>query len=223
MKLKGIIYFTLAAVAMTTACTKEFLNSPPLGELAKDQLAEKSGVETVIIGAYSVLNGQIDQVSNAFNSPASNWSFGDVTSDDAYKGGGGTGDQNNIHKMETFTVDATSLDAQRKWMALYEGVNRANQALKLIKAANGYVEVLRAQRTAEMRFLRGHFYFELKKIYNLVPYIDETAENKEDYYVSNRALTSEQLWAKIEEDFKAGLSIFPNTQTAEPGRPTRFS
>ncbi|MGY0038989.1 hypothetical protein [Pedobacter sp. NJ-S-72] len=114
-----ILYMAMFVVLMTAACKKSFLNSPPLGELSKDQLAEKSGVETVIIGAYSVLNGQIDQASNAFNSPASNWSFGDVTSDDAYKGGGGTGDQNNIHKMEVFTVDATSLDAQRKWMAFF--------------------------------------------------------------------------------------------------------
>lgn len=222
MKIK-FIYMAFTVVLITTACQKSFLNSPPLGELSEDQLAQKSGVETVIIGAYSVLNGQIDQASNAFNSPASNWSFGDVTSDDAYKGGGGTGDQNNIHKMETFTVDATSLDAQRKWMALYEGINRANRALVLIKAATGYDEVLKNQRIAEMRFLRGHFYFELKKIYNKIPYIDETAQKKEDYYVSNEILTSPQIWQKIEDDFKAGINVLPNTQTKEPGRPTRFS
>lgn len=221
MKIK-LIYLAITVVLITAACQKSFLNSPPLGELSKDQLAEKSGVETVIIGAYSVLNGQIDQASNAFNSPASNWSFGDVTSDDAYKGGGGTGDQNNIHKMETYTHDATSLDAQRKWMACFEGINRANEAIKLIKAATGYDEVLRNQRIAEMRFLRGHFYFDLKKIYNRIPYIDETAASKDDYYVSNDALTSEQVWQKIEEDFKAGINVLPNTQ-AQPGRPTRFA
>ena len=222
MKTK-FIYLALLSVALITSCQKSFLNTPPLGELSKDQLAEKSGVETVIIGAYSVLNGQIDQATNAFNSPASNWSFGDVTSDDAYKGGGGTGDQNNIHKMEIFNVDATSLDAQRKWMALYEGVKRANESIKLIKAASGYDEVLRNQRIAEMRFLRGHFYFELKKIYNKIPYIDETAESKDDYYVSNEALQSPQLWAKIEDDFKAGINVLPNSQGKEPGRPTRFA
>ena len=223
MKKISIYIALLLSVVLIVSCKKSFLNAPPLGELSKDQLAEKSGVETVIIGAYSVLNGQIDQVSNAFNSPASNWSFGDVTSDDAYKGGGGTGDQNNIHKMEIFTVDATSLDAQRKWMALYEGVKRANEAIKLIKAATGYDDVLRGQRIAEMRFLRGHFYFELKKIYNRIPYIDENAESKQDYYVSNDALTSEQLWAKVEDDFKAGINVLPNSQLKEPGRPTRFA
>lgn len=222
MKLKIFTCVAMSVVMMSTACKKSFLNSPPLGELSKDQLAEKSGVETVIIGAYSVLNGQIDQVSNAFNSPASNWSFGDVTSDDAYKGGGGTGDQNNIHKMETFTIDATSLDAQRKWMACFEGINRANEAIKLIKAATGYDETLRAQRIAEMRFLRGHFYFDLKKIYNRIPYIDENTASKDDYYVSNETLSSDEMWKKIEDDFKVGTTVLPVVQ-AQPGRPTQYA
>ena len=222
MKLKIFTCVAMSVVLMNTACKKSFLNSPPLGELSKDQLAEKSGVETVIIGAYSVLNGQIDQASNAFNSPASNWSFGDVTSDDAYKGGGGTGDQNNIHKMETFTTDATSLDAQRKWMACFEGINRANEAIKLIKAATGYDETLRAQRIAEMRFLRGHFYFDLKKIYNRIPYIDENTASKDDYYVSNVTLSSDEVWKKIEDDFKVGTTVLPAVQ-AQPGRPTQYA
>lgn len=222
MKIK-FIYLALLSTALITSCEKSFLNAPPLGELSKDQLAQKSGVETVIIGAYSVLHGQIDEATNAFNSPASNFSFGDITSDDAYKGGGGTGDQNNIHKMEIFSVDATSLDAQRKWMALFEGVKRANEAIKLIKAASGYDDVLRNQRIAEMQFLRGQFYFELKKIYDKIPYIDETAENKEDYYVSNEALSSSELWTKIEDDFKAGINVLPDKQTTQPGRPTRFA
>ena len=50
MKIK-LIYLAITVVLITAACQKSFLNSPPLGELSKDQLAEKSGVETVIIGA----------------------------------------------------------------------------------------------------------------------------------------------------------------------------
>jgi hypothetical protein len=73
-----------------------------------------------------------------------------------------------------------------------------------------------------MRFLRGHFYFELKKIYNQIPYIDENAVKPEDYYVSNTALSSDQLLGKIEDDFKAALSVLPETQT-DPGRPTKWA
>lgn len=205
------------------ACSEDdFLQEEPIGELSPEQILEPENIEGVIVSAYSVLNGQIDGASNAYNSPASNWSFGDVLSDDAYKGGGGTGDQNNIHQLEIYNTDPSILDVQRKWLALYEGVKRANQAIRLLNRSEAFDAELKTQRIAEMQFLRGHFYFELKKIYNKIPYIDETAEEIEDYYASNTALTSEQLWQKIEQDFNAAFAALPETQ-ADPGRPTKWA
>ncbi len=189
------------------------------GELTPDQTVDPANVEGVVISAYSVLNGQIDEATNAYNSPASNWSFGDVLADDAYKGGGGTGDQNQIHQMEIYNIDPTILDVERKWLALYEGVKRANQAMRILEASETFEANLKEQRMAEMRFLRGHFYFELKKIYNQVPYIDETAETIEDYYVANTT-PSEQLWQAIEADFRAAAEVLPAAQE-QPGRPTQ--
>ncbi|MEM6844158.1 MAG: RagB/SusD family nutrient uptake outer membrane protein [Bacteroidota bacterium] len=205
------------------ACSEDnFLQEETVGELTPEQALSPENVEGVIISAYSILNGQIDQATNAFNSPASNWSFGDVLSDDAYKGGGGTGDQNQIHQMEIYNTDPTIIDVQRKWLALYEGVNRANQAIRLLNASEEFDTELKSQRIGEMRFLRGHFYFELKKIYNQIPYIDETAESLEDYNVSNTALSSEQLWQKVEEDFQAAFTALPDEQ-ADPGRTTKWA
>lgn len=202
------------------ACSEEnFLKEEPVGELTPDQTVNPANVEGVVISAYSVLNGQIDEATNAYNSPASNWSFGDVLSDDAYKGGGGTGDQSQIHQMEIYNIDPTILDVERKWLALYEGVKRANQAMRILEASETFEANLKEQRMAEMRFLRGHFYFELKKIYNQVPYIDETAETIEEYYVANTT-PSEQLWQAIEADFRAASEVLPVTQE-QPGRPTR--
>ncbi|MEM9832013.1 MAG: RagB/SusD family nutrient uptake outer membrane protein [Bacteroidota bacterium] len=217
---KILILFICLALG---ACSEDnFLQEETVGELTPEQALSPENVEGVIISAYSILNGQIDQATNAFNSPASNWSFGDVLSDDAYKGGGGTGDQNQIHQMEIYNTDPTIIDVQRKWLALYEGVNRANQAIRLLKASEEFDTELKSKRIGEMRFLRGHFYFELKKIYNQIPYIDETAESLEDYNVSNTALSSEQLWQKVEEDFQAAFTALPDEQ-ADPGRATKWA
>lgn len=216
------VIISAALICILSGCSKS-LDQQPIGELSEDQLKTKSGVESIIIGAYSILNGQFD-AGEAYNSPASNWSFGDVRSGDAYKGSTGTTDQINIHDMEVFSsLTASNLDAQRKWACLYEGIKRCNNVLQLLPGATGYTDQLKQQRIAEVKFLRGHYYFELKKIFNRVPYIDETAEQKEDFYVSNDALASDQLWAKIENDFKAGLSVLPSTKGGEPGRPTRFA
>lgn len=210
--------FSLAALSIS--CSEDFLTEVPYGEVSPSEITKAENVERAIVSAYSVLNGQIDGASNAYNSPASNWSFGDVVSDDSYKGGGGTGDQNNIHQMEIFNTTATTFDVKRKWMALYEGVKRSNEALKLLNNSEDFDATLKAQRSAELHFLRGHYYFELKKTYNQIPYIDETAETAEDYARSNVEYTSEELWDKIENDFNLAISGLPDTQS-EVGRPTK--
>ncbi len=213
---KSIIYLAVLIFGLLASC-EDFLQEEPLGEFSEEQV--KSNYEKLVIAAYSVLNGQFDEASNAYNSPASNWSFGDVVSDDYYKGGGGTGDQNQIHLMEIFQVDPSIKDLERKWRALYEGVNRCNNAINVLSDADASSEI-KAQRTAEMRFLRGHYFFELKKIFNKIAWFDESVSDLNE--VSNTSMTSEQIWAKIEDDFKAAFDVLPESQ-AEPGRPTKWA
>lgn len=224
MKNRNIVsvLLLLAFAGLSQSCSEEFLEETPFGEVPPSEMTKPENVEKAIIAAYSVLNGQIDDASNAFNSPASNWSFGDVISDDAYKGGGGTGDQNNIHQMEIFNTLPTTYDVERKWMALYEGVKRSNMAMRLLQASEDFDPALKVERMAELRFLRGHYYFELKKIYNQIPYIDETAETAEDYAKSNTEFTSDELWGKIEADFMAAYEGLPPTQE-QVGRPTSIA
>lgn len=220
--MKKILYI-LAIAILTASCSKSFLAESPVGELSPDQIIKPENVEKAVISAYSVLNGQFDGASNAFNSPASNWSFGDVISDDAYKGGGGTGDQNQIHLMEIFATTPDISDISRKWLALYEGIRRANLAIRLLNQSSEFDSDLKKQRIAEMRFLRGHYHFEAKKIYGNICWIDETVDSKEAFYnVSNSDLTDTELWTKIEDDFKAAADALPADQT-DPGRPTSMA
>ncbi|MDR7130044.1 hypothetical protein J2X69_002391 [Algoriphagus sp. 4150] len=213
------------AVAISTtavSCSSDYLEEVPYGEVAPGEMTSPTNVERAIIAAYSVLNGQFDAATSGFNSPASNWSFGDVVSDDAYKGGGGTGDQSQIHQMEIFGTSPTTTDVQRKWLALYEGIKRVNYALNLLRASETFDPALQLQREGELKFLRGHYYFELKKIYNRIPYIDESAVTIEDFYVSNTVLSDEELWGKIEADFNAAYTVLPENQT-DAGRPTKMA
>lgn len=212
----------LISMVFIISCSDEFLEKEPYGELTNEQIVQEENLESLIIGAYSILNGQIDNASNAFNSPASNWSFGDVVSDDAYKGGGGTGDQNNIHLMEIFNTNPAIIDIERKWKALYEGVRRTNLVIAKLEESNDISEEMKEQRTAEMRFLRGHFYFELKKIYNRIPYLDESATTLSDFEVSNTALSEDELWGKILEDFNAAYNVLPDEQS-QKGRPNKYA
>lgn len=220
--IKNTVRIFMIVVLLSAASCSDYLNEVTYGEVEPALMTNPENVERAIISAYSVLNGQYDESSSAFNSPASNWSFGDVMSDDAYKGGGGTGDQNNLHLMEIFNANPTIIDIDRKWMALYEGVKRSNVALQLLEQSEKFNPDLKSTRKGELHFLRGHYYFELKKIYNQIPYIDETATSANDYAVSNTALTSEQLWDKIEEDFRIAFQNLPDGQP-EIGRATKMA
>ena len=214
--MKKIFYLIIVTGVLVTSCKKSFLVKEPYGELTSEQVISPEHIEQLIISAYSILNGQGNEASNAFNSPASNWSFGDVISDDAYKGGGGIGDQNQINRMEIFATDPQIIDVEQKWAVLYEGVGRANTAIAALNKSK--IDAgLKKERIAEMRFLRGHFYFELKKIYNRIPYIDENGK-----YLSNQQITPTQVWAKIENDFIAAAADLPGTQS-DLGRPTKWA
>ena len=220
--MKTIYHISLVALlALVTGCS-DFLEVDPQGQLSESQLVNsEEGVEALVIAAYSTLNGQIGDATGAFNAPASNWTFGDVVSDDAYKGGGGVGDQNNMHLMEIFATNAGILDLERKWVALYEGVSRTNAAIRAVQNFEGWDQQTKNLRLGELRFLRGHFYFDLKKIYNSVPYIDETFISSDELRsVSNQDLTDEQLWQKIEEDFIFARDNLPDVQP-DAGRITR--
>ncbi len=219
---KSFIYIFLTAALFFASCSDTFLDETPYGEIDPDKMTDPENVEGAIIAAYSVLNGQFDGASSAFNSPASNWSFGDVMSDDAYKGGGGTGDQNQIHQMEIFNIYPTITDVERKWAALYEGVKRTNVAIQLLNESSAFDPALKPVRLGELNFLRGHYYFELKRIYHRIPYIDESATLIEDYYASNVEFTSEELWTKIEENFQLAYNNLPMDQD-EAGRPNKIA
>ena len=190
------------------------------GELTPEQAQDPNNIEGLIISAYSILDGQMDDASSGLNSGCSNWQFGDVISDDTYKGGGGTGDQNPIHLMEIFHIDPTIQDYNRKWLALYEGVNRCNQAIRILKGSD-YDK--KETRIAEMRFLRAHFYFNLKIIYNQIPYFDESVSDPSAFAsISNKEYTSDQLWEKILNDFKAAYEGLPDSQP-DVARPCKMT
>jgi hypothetical protein len=76
------------------------------------------------------------------------------------------------------------------------------------------------ERTAEVRFLRGHFYFLLKIMFNRIPWIDETVAKANYGNISNTALTSDQLWTNIENDFGFAEANLPVTQS-DLGRATK--
>ncbi|MEX8548658.1 MAG: RagB/SusD family nutrient uptake outer membrane protein [Mucilaginibacter sp.] len=202
----------LVATGILQSSCKKYLEQPALGALSTAQITSRAGIDGLLIGAYSALDGQGGNNNNAglgggsaWEVSPDNWIYGSVAGGDAHKGSSGI-DQPAINSIATFTVDASNGFLNSKWKADYEGISRANNVLKALAGVSGISDADKANLTGQARFLRGHYYFDLKKMFNNVPYIDETTTN----YVQPNTT---DIWPKIEADFTYAYANLPATQT----------
>ena len=122
-------------------------------------MTSTEGADLLVNAAYAALGGPEGQSWSVWCHPTSNWTYGEVRSDNAYKGGGGVGDLNEVHRMETFDMDATNGFLDSKWYHLYCSVQRCNSALRVLNAAtdeqvNGRVSRIAAFSTRYLILMR---------------------------------------------------------------------
>ena len=209
--------YILGAVATlslaTVSCKDTFLEVPVTGQLAGTQLASKPGIEGSLIAAYSILNGRGDRLASF-----ANWVWGGIRGGDANKGTD-PGDFSSINPLQRFETISTD-DVGGTWQRKYEGISRCNSTLKLLKSAPADMSGADKTRvTAEARFLRGLYYFDLKRLFGNTPYIDETVDYGTGIEkVSNTA----ELWPKIEADAKFAYDNLVETPPAV-GRANRWA
>lgn len=217
------IVFLLAAVTvlvLSGACNKSFLNVAPQGNaLTEDKLYNDAGVELLLVGAYHDLTG-MDVKSTWWSTAGTNWIYGDITSGDTYVGGTGGGglpagvpDALNIENYQSL---ATTGFLDDKWTADYDGVARANAVIIAAANATDMNAASKTEVTAEARFLRGHFHFDAKKMWNNVPYVDETVTN------FNQLSNTANIWPEIEADFRFAYDNLPETQSL-PGQANKWA
>jgi len=211
MKKKLLVYLTLFAVIF--ACSDDFTEVPAIGALSDQTLLNETGVNLLLVGAYSTLDGKRN------NQPGSDWAGSgdnwwlDAISDDAHKGSTDS-DQAELYQLEVY--DWTSANPYLfMWDSRYAGANRANAVIDLIsKIPEGDF----SSQLAEARFLRGHYNFELQKMFGNVAYISEEDFANTEFNKPN----SGPIWDEIETDFQYAIDNLPDTQ-AEVGRPTSWT
>ena len=214
MKNKIFIAIFMGSILLAS-CTKS-LNETPQGVISTSDLNTPANVDGQVIACYSSLGND-----HYYTPWSSMWAYGSIRGGDAYKGGGGPGDIADFNALEVFNqVNATWGTIDQAWYQLYVGIAYCNSALNLINGMTIAEYPNKVQRTAEVRFLRGHFYFLLKIMFNHIPWIDETIPRTSYGTISNVALTSDALWTNIENDFAFASANLPLTQT-DLGRATK--
>lgn len=211
---------SLAAViglsVIVTSCDSFLDEQKPQGTIDNQTVSDPAYIDNLIVSAYAVWISAED-----INSAFSMWNY-DVRSDDAYKGGNGTEDGDVFHALEiSHGIMTTAWNISDMWQRLYNAISRVNTALAQLETISPSQYTLRDQRIAEMRFLRAHGHFLLKRLYKRIPFVIDPGLTTEQYNsLSNTQYTNDEGWQLIADDFQFAFDHLPDTQ-AEKGRPTR--
>jgi starch-binding outer membrane protein, SusD/RagB family len=218
---KGIALSIVLSLAVVYSCDDSFLDVPATGALDLNLLATGPGMESALIAAYAQVNGR----ANRMASP-SNWVWGSIRGGDANKGTD-PGDFSDINPIQRYEAIPTQGVINDLYTGAYEGVARANAVLKL---ANAAPDETTAQQTqilqirSQARFLRAHFYFQLKRAFGDTPYADETIDVEGAGLAPGIELikNDQDLWPKIEADLQFAYDNLPATQS-QVGRVNKWA
>lgn len=214
-------YFVMGlSLLLLAACSNDFLKVTPQGVITEANVSSPKTVDGLVIAAYAWIPHE-----GTINSKLSPW-LASMRSDESYKGGGGLSDQTPWYQWEVFTLVTPAVgNNDGMWYGSYQGISRCNVALRALRGLTNEQYPKKEERIAEMRFIRGVEYLQLKKWYKWIPYYDENVSVDSIKLISNHpdsATNDLYIWKKILGDFTAAAKGLPATQD-EAGRPTKYA
>lgn len=219
MKLKYIL--TTALIGLTlSACSDDFLENKPQGPLSEANMKDPKAVDLLVNAAYATFGCRYADSNDPHLFPVTNWSYGEVRSDNAYKGGGGETDLWEVNDMETARIQPNNGLLDGKWFNVYCGISRCNSAIRALNKVDESVIKAKNIRIAEIRVIRDHWYFELVRLFNRIPYMDIDLPENEYKKVPNNEFTREEHLDRIAKDLLEAAKSLPDRQD-EIGRINR--
>jgi starch-binding outer membrane protein, SusD/RagB family len=186
--MKRIYYSVILALVIVlgtvTACKESFLDVTPNGALDAQILATETGIDGLLISAYSMLDGISSQGTGGWEAASSNWVFGSIRGMEANKGTD-SGDQPDINPIQNYAEDAVNPYLNLKWRSVYEAISRCNSALITTQVALDNGTITEAQADSfrrQARTLRGWYHFEAFRMWaNIstgigIPFVKEDSD-----------------------------------------------
>lgn len=208
-----ILLVTFVAVS---SCN-DFLEKSPKGVTTIESFANEEGVNYLLVGAYSTLDGaqEANQTSASAGSPK-NWPW-NLASDDATKGST-AGDIIELFDIERYQSTPDNSLIGYKWEIGYDGIARANEVLKALAIAEEEIDDITKVNdfAAQARFIRGFWHFRMQIMFWQVPYISEDSDPKT---VKN----DHKIWPEIEADLQFAIDHLADSYPGEPGRVTKWA
>lgn len=212
---KYIKYLSYCAIAsvLLSSCSDEFLEVDPKGRSLEDNYYKNADE------AYNGLVAAYDPVG---------WVGGDLitktfavnsASDDHYAGGGNANDITAAQVWSNYTLNPSTGPQGTLWSKGFSGIFRSNTLLVKIPDVD-MSDALKARFTAEAKFLRAFYYFDLIRLFESIPLLAEPIDPAEMYNIEQAS--REEVFALIEADLLAAIPDLPATvnKSTEAGRAT---
>ncbi len=180
-----LIILNIIFLFLVSSCGEKWLEVRPEDSIDQYSLANEEGINALLIGAYSMLDG-VTEAGIGWGAASSNWLYGSIRGVEANKGtdsGDSSYDFSAIQRFsETESNKWTTTCLDERWRSIYEAISRCNNAIMVTNQAleDGTISQDKAELfLRQARALRGWYHFEAWRMWAMVPYIDENTDQEE--------------------------------------------
>ncbi len=219
MKRLSILFVLLSALSFSSC--NDWLMEMPAGTTTLDEYyVNGKTCDPVSVGCYVPMMWQFRN-----GTYMSEWFFGDVCSDDAFKGGQFKAEDANLLDMENFRVNADNDILLQYYHSQYVGIARCNRAIidiPKVACDEDMDMLLQARYVAEAKCLRAFYYLRLVRIFGKVPYYTHIIEGSDQLTLQREELST--IYANIVKDLTDAEMFLWNKSEYEPkdlGRVTK--
>lgn len=207
----------LVSIFLVSSCSQDFLELEPKGtELETNFYQTEEEIFQGLVATYDVLQW------GGTNGWTMTLGLLNAASDDTFAGGSDASDQPAWVAYDNFTLDPFLGPQSGLWNKYYTGIYRANLVIQKLTEAPDLSETFVARTTAEAKFLRAFYYFDLVRFFGNIPLITSVLTGDELY--EQVQASSAEVYAQIEQDLNDARSTFelPSTLPADEfGRVTK--
>lgn len=161
------------------ACSEDWLDVRTKGVLDEHSLAHAEGINGLLVGAYSMLDGV--SASYGWESASSNWIYGSIRGLEGNKGTD-AGDSGGPNALMTFSESASDPYLDIKWREVFAAIARCNSTITLTEIAREEGTITPEQADLflrQARALRGWYHFEAWRMWAMIPFVDENTREED--------------------------------------------
>lgn len=216
--MKKLFYILAFSGLLITSCS-DFLTEIPKDEIAPSQFFQNP--EHAYNAVNSLYRSGLPALFDGGVYPGSRIMLGAYSSgliDNEYKG-----QEVHVQHAQELTLNPVNMSSFLGgiWRDLYQGISRANNAIKYIPDTPGLTETVSDQLLAEARFFRAMNYFYLVRHFGAVPLITEPYESLDGLYVARTPLS--EVYALIVEDLSFAAESERLARTTMGGNENRVT